>query len=469
LNRLADAVADFVASKGVRTGERVGLLGQNSAGFVVVLMGIMRAGAVAVPINFKFSDETIEFVRKDAELVMAFVDDDQASRLGGLPSVPLDLDRIAGLSGEDEQGQAADRTGRAPGADAPALVLYTSGSTGRPKGVLLSHESQWSMIEVLSKRLTGLTGIVAAPLYHMNGMLFSFMLLVARGTLVLMPRFDAAAYLRAVHTYRVNLVSGVPTMLSLLAREPEISKGLDLGCVLSVQVGSAPLSETVVKQALDLFPNARISNGYGTTEAGAGMFGAHPEGLRVPTMSLGYPADHVQVRLSVGSRTASAHDAAEAEGVLEVKTPSAMTAYLNEPAKTADKMSDEGWINTGDIMRRDESGFYYFVGRDDDMFVCSGENIFPGEVERLLERDSRIAEACVVPCADELRGQIPIAFVVTSLDGQVSEQDVKDIALAGAPPYMHPRRVHFLEEMPLAGTNKIDRKALAIRASEHER
>ena len=143
-----------------------------------------------------------------------------------------------------------------------------------------------------------------------------------------------------------------------------------------------------------------------------------------------------------------------------------MSGYLNLAEKTAEKVSTDGWIDTGDIMRRDEQGFYYFVGRDDDMFVCSGENIFPGEVERLLEKDSRIAEASVVPRDDEVRGQIPVAFIVRSPQAEINEDEVKEVALAGAPPYMHPRHVVFLNEMPLAGTNKIDRKVLANRARE---
>jgi acyl-CoA synthetase (AMP-forming)/AMP-acid ligase II len=185
------------------------------------------------------------------------------------------------------------------------------------------------------------------------------------------------------------------------------------------------------------------------------MFGPHPDGVRIPAVSLGYPQPHVDVRLVGGTAN---------EGVLEVRTPAAMNGYLNLPEKTAEKLDADGWINTGDIMRRDDQGLYYFVGRDDDMFNCGGESVYPGEVERVLERDARIYECCVVPIADDIKGQIPTAFVVAVPGQAVDEGEVKAVALAGAPAYMHPRRVFFLDTMPLAGTNKIDRQELIRRA-----
>ena len=140
-----------------------------------------------------------------------------------------------------------------------------------------------------------------------------------------------------------------------------------------------------------------------------------------------------------------------------------MTGYLNRPELTAAKLRD-GWIDTGDIMRRDAEGWYYFIGRNDDMFVCSGENIYPGQVERLLERHPDVLEVCVLPLADAVRGHIPVAFVVARRGASPTEQTLKDFVLANAAPYLHPRKVWFIDRMPLAGTNKIDRHALKAQA-----
>jgi acyl-coenzyme A synthetase/AMP-(fatty) acid ligase len=128
-------------------------------------------------------------------------------------------------------------------------------------------------------------------------------------------------------------------------------------------------------------------------------------------------------------------------------------------------MTDDGYYASGDVFRRDQDGFYFFVGRTDDMFVCSGENIYPGEVETMLERHPAIDQACVVPVPDAVRGQMPVAFVVRAPHASLTEDEVKRFALKHAPPYQHPRRVWFVDELPLASTNKIDRNHLMARAA----
>jgi acyl-CoA synthetase (AMP-forming)/AMP-acid ligase II len=149
----------------------------------------------------------------------------------------------------------------------------------------------------------------------------------------------------------------------------------------------------------------------------------------------------------------------ENQGVLEVRSRLVMPGYLNRPEATAKRVHD-GWYDTGDVMRRDADGFFWFVGRDDDMFVCGGENIYPGEVEKMLERDPRVAQAAVVPLADEIKGQLPVAYVVRAQGAHPGVADIQQFALAHAPAYQHPRFVHFVDALPLAGTNKVDRKAL---------
>jgi acyl-CoA synthetase (AMP-forming)/AMP-acid ligase II len=221
-------------------------------------------------------------------------------------------------------------------------------------------------------------------------------------------------------------------------------------------MGSAPQTLALWDKAREAFPGARIVMGYGTTEHGPSTFGPHPSGIPTPDLALGYPLPGNEIRLADG--------ASSDEGVLEVRCPAVMEGYLNLPETTAAVMRD-GWYRTGDIVRRDTNGFHFFVGRSDDMFVCAGENIYPGEIEGLLERHPAVHQASLVPVADDERGQIPVAFVVLRPGAAASEDELKTHILAHAMPVKHPRHVWFIAELPLTGTNKIDRRALIDEAA----
>jgi len=187
------------------------------------------------------------------------------------------------------------------------------------------------------------------------------------------------------------------------------------------------------------------------TEGGPVPLGPHPDGKPRPAGSIGYPYPGTGARL-VGGRD-------DTEGELVLRNPGILSGYHGMPEETALRIRD-GWYYTGDICRRDREGFYYFIGRTDDMFVCGGENIFPIEVETLLERHPAVHQAYVMPFEHELKGEVPYAFVVLRAGAAVSEEALRQFALENGPAYQHPRRVFFLEQLPLAGTNKIDRAQL---------
>lgn len=455
LDALCDAVAGGLRTAGLGTGARVGLACGNSARAVAVLLGAMRAGCVAVPINPRAGAETVAFMAEDSAMSIVFADAAGRQHLPpSLRTVPIDG---AGFDAFLVPGTVEPEV---PEDDAPAMVLYTSGSTGRPKGVLLSHASQVLIAAgyatpAMGECLAAGPSIVAAPIFHMNATVNVTLTFLMRGAMVLLGRFDPRQFIEAIQAWRVSVLSGVPTMTAMVAQQTDALARADLSSVRLLVIGSAPLSDTVLAQAQRLFPGAAVINSYGTTETGAGYFGAHPRGLPRPPMSVGHPQPHAELRL-VGER-------APDEGVLQIRTPTRMSGYLNRPELTARKVV-EGWIDTGDIMRRDADGWHYFVGRADDMFVCSGENVYPGAVERLLERHPDVLEVCVVPAPDAVRGEVPVAFVVPRPGASPTERELQDHVIRLAAPHLHPRSVWFIDRMPLAGTNKIDRHALAARA-----
>jgi acyl-CoA synthetase (AMP-forming)/AMP-acid ligase II len=461
IHQLANACARGLLARGLRRGDAVAILAANRAEFLIAYFGTMRAGLVSVPVNHKFPRDTIDFVLRDSSVKLVFCDCERRALVPfGIPLVDFDS------KGEDSFEtllSPGDFTAVHPEPRETAMVLYTSGSTGRPKGVPLSHHGHlWTVRSRLesSEDLARERFIVAAPLFHMNALGTSKMVLAAHAAMVLLPQFDAKRYIEAVGRFRVSFLTSVPTMLALILREPEALARTDLSSVRAVRMGSAPTTQQLIDAVKQAFPGAAVSYIYGTTEAGPVMFGPHPDGRSKPDLALGWPRPQVEVRV-VGS------DGGEAdEGMLWIRTPANMTGYLNLPEKTREVLTPDGWYISGDIVRRDETGAYYFVGRADDMFVCGGENIYPGEIETLLERHPDIIQACVVPIPDEIKGEKPFAFVVASPQSHLTEDLVKQYALRHAPAYQHPRHVVFMPELPLASTGKVDRVALRRLALE---
>lgn len=459
LDEMAGGVARFLTDLGLARGSSVAIMSLNRAEYVAAYFGIMRAGCVAVPVNTKMPAETVSFILSDSGAKFVFADAGNRSLVPeGMPFLDFDEKGDGGFHGRIApcrfETVAVD-------ADEIAQILYTSGSSGRPKGVLHSHGGQlWSLrLRAASVRPDD-RYIVAQPLFHMNGLFLVTLVLAGGSSIVMLPKFDMLRYVEAIDRFGVTDIVAVPTMFARIIREPQLFERFDLSRVRKLRLGSAPLTEALRDKIQARFPSAMMGNGYGTTEAGAAMFGPHPQGVPTPAMSIGYPTDPELVRL--------ARSADPDSGVLQMRGPALMKGYHNLPDLTARVMQD-GWYDSGDVMRRDAQGFYFFVGRADDMFVCSAQNIYPGEVERLLDLHPLIQQSAVVPLPDEERGAVPVAFIVAAEGAAPTFEQVKTHAIASGPAYQYPRRVKTVAELPLAGTGKVDRQALAAMAEELER
>jgi acyl-CoA synthetase (AMP-forming)/AMP-acid ligase II len=447
-----DACARGLIRKGLREGDRVGLLSLNRVEFVITLLGAMRAGVVPVPINIKLAPETVTYILGDASARLVFAE--PALKRLVPPGIPVIEFGAAGETGFDAFLDPGPFEAFAPGPDTVAVQPYTSGSTGRPKGVLLTHYGQnWSRLVLAHTRGTSERDVilVAAPLYHKNALNAIKQGLTAGATLPLLPQFTVERYIDTIGRYRCTVISGVPTMISMVLARKDLLEHVDTSCVRTVMMGSAPSSAQLLADVRRAFPRAEPLVVYGVTEGGPVPLGPHPDGKPRPPGSIGVPYTGTEARLVVGSHPE--------EGELAVRNPGILLGYHNLPEETAQGIRD-GWYYTGDICRRDAEGFYYFVGRTDDMFVSGGENIFPVEIETLLERHPAVHQALVMPFDHEMKGQVPYAFIVPRTSANVAEEDLKQFALVNGPAYQHPRRVFFLKELPLAGTNKIDRDLL---------
>ena len=460
LDALADAIANGLVARGLGRGDPVAVLAANSAEQVAFYFGAMRAGLPVLPVNWKLPAETVTFILHDAGVRLVLYDGERAAL------APSDLPGVR-IGGAD--WRALLRPGSfepvQPEPDEPAQILYTSGSTGRPKGVPLSHSGQYWAVAAVSRadnrhhRL-----VIAAPMYHMNALFNLKFAFLNQARVILQPGFTAESFRDAIVDEGATWLSGVPTMFALLANlvgdrpAPPSFAG-----VTRIFMGSSTFSGDLLGRVKALFPNATVTNGYGTTEAGPAVFGPAPDGSPPPDLSLGYPIPHSEVRIV---DAAGAPLDGTVEGVLQMRNPATMRGYLNRPEKTREALRDGGWYHSGDIVRRDRDGFYWFLGRADDMFVCAGENIWPAEVERMLESHPDIQQAVVVPVPDTLKQSLPVAFVVTGPGGGLTSEAVKRYALENGPAYAHPRHVFFIDAIPLAGTNKVDRARLTREAAE---
>tara|TARA_Y100001001_G_scaffold53565_1_gene49953 strand:+ start:637 stop:2130 length:1494 start_codon:yes stop_codon:yes gene_type:complete len=449
------AFAAALVNRGLAPGSRVGMLASNLSEYYVVMFGAPAAGMVFVPLNTRLPTTTLQYIVQDADLKLLITDPGHAGVLSDVPVITTGSEEWAHLmaSAPVENFAEVDPS-------EVAIQIYTSGSTGRPKGVLLSHENVTFTVLEYGATLPGEIMVVSAPLYHKNASMGSKLAFASGGTVVLLPEFSARGYLEAIDEEQVTMCGGVPTMYALVTAElNESQRSYDLSSVQRVLIGSAPMTEALFDDVQALFPDAFVTNGYGTTEAVL-EFGPHPDGLPRPKITLGYQHPKVELKLVDPENGAESN-----QGELLVRSKGVMTGYHDLPAVNADRLTD-GWYHTGDLMSRDDDGWYFFVGRVDDMFVCAGENIYPDSVEQMLEQHPAVHQAVVVPVADALKGQLPAAFVRIESGAQMGVQELKQFALENGPAYAHPRHIWFVEEIPLASTAKVDRAGLVERATE---
>ena len=452
-------VARALTKRGLKRGDRVAILSMNRTEYLAACFGIMRAGFVAVLVNYRFPRQTIHFIIADCGAKLVFCD--MPRRDDCPPDLPAVVFGQGGEGGFDSFLDPGPFETVVPQPGAPAMFLYTSGSTGTPKGVVLSHQSHIWVVETrLAPGLDRHRYLIAAPLYHMNALALAKLACAAHATIILLPRFEARDYIDAISRYHPTWLTAVPPMIAMMLRERDALATADLSSVEAIRMGSAPVSQSLMAATHQAFPKAAVTNAYGTTEAGMIVFGPHPGGLPQPESSVGAKHPKIELRLVDGDN----RDAEQ--GVLEMKAPAIMNGYHNRPdVKTP--ITPDGFYITGDVFRRDKDGFYYFIGRTDDMFVSGGENIYPADVERMLERHPAVGQAVVIPVDDDIKGTKPVAFVIPRAGQQPSEDEIKQFALANAPAYAHPRFVWFVDDLPLASTNKVDRVALRKIAQQH--
>ncbi|MEV5679259.1 AMP-binding protein [Streptomyces sp. NPDC052069] len=493
-DRLSDSVAGHLAAEGLRRGDRVAIMLQNTPHFVLALLGAWKAGATVVPLNPMYKSGEVGHVLKDAQ-VRALICSDRAwesylrDTAGQAPSVTiavtaceLDLQtendpRVLAferLPAPGPDDRAADLvTVARRGLDAPAgrdltaldvaLISYTSGTSGTPKGAMNSHGN--IMINAERQRTghpiaEGSSYFALAPLFHITGMVCQLAVcLTNAGTLVLAHRFEASVVLEAFATHRPAYTVGPSTAFMALAAHPDATPA-HFASFQVISSGGAPLPPALVERFRAGF-GPYIRNGYGLTECTAPCASVPPD-REAPvdpasgTLSVGVPGPDTVVRIidDHGDDVPFGE-----QGEIAVRGPQVVSGYWNLPEATAAAFPD-GELRTGDIGFMDAAGWLYVVDRKKDMINASGFKVWPREVEDVLHTHPAVREAAVVGVPDAYRGESVRAYVSLRPGAAVTPGELSAYCKERLAAYKYPREVEILAELPKTASGKILRREL---------
>ena len=434
LDQLCSAVANGLIARGLLPGDPIAILSLNSIEFIASYFGILKMGGTVVLINTKLPFAQVDYILKDSQTKLLLTDQ----------AINTDVDTV-NFDEFDSFLVQKDFTSYPRQNTDPVVIMYTSGSTGTPKGVITSQGNHQWVIEQKSQDISkGQSVLVAASCYHMNGLSNMAAALSCGAKLILLSQYSAHKFITAIQKHRVSFVTGTPTMISMAFNVPGLIELADLDCVDHLWLGSAPLNANLVDNIKKYFRNSQVTNSYGMTEVVPKIFGKHPT-IKTPTLSVGYPVAGVKHKL--------------VNGVLHVCSPGVCLGYTNR-----DLLMQDGFFVTNDCFSVDQQGFYYYVGRADDMFVSGGNNIYPREVESAIESHPGVLSSAVVALDDEIKGTKPYAFVVLRTGYTATEQELKDTALRLVPRSHCPRKIWIVNSLPLNSVNKVDKQKLKEQA-----
>ncbi|MGY3790677.1 long-chain-fatty-acid--CoA ligase [Streptomyces antibioticus] len=453
LNERSARAAALLRAEGIRPGDRVALMLPNVPEFVVLYYGILRAGAVVVPMNPLLKTRETEYHLDDSGAALLFEwhqapgEGAQGAAAAGVRHLAVEPAAFAELlAGHEPLAETA-----ATADDDVAVLLYTSGTTGRPKGAALTHGGLRHNTEVNTvhvQRMTPEDVVVGClPLFHIFGQICTMSATVRGGaSLTLIPRFDPQAVLDAVARDRATVFEGVPTMYAALLQHPSDADVSTLRMCIS---GGASLPVEILHGFERRFGCA-VLEGFGMSETSPVVTFNHPDRPR-KAGSIGTPIRDVEVRLLDDK----GQDVAPGEiGELAVRGPNVMKEYWNRPEETAATIPD-GWLRSGDLARQDEDGYFYIVDRKKDMIIRGGYNVYPREIEEVLHEHPAVALAAVVGRADDHLGEEIAAAVVLRPGAGATPDELREFVKERVAAYKYPREVWLVDTLPTGPSGKI--------------
>ena len=468
LDARVDHAAAAFQQAGLSKGDRVGLLLGNSEHFVEAFYGALRAGLTVVPMNVTYTANEIAQILGDSEAAAVVVGQPFHDRLNGLgETLPaLRLIIVAGASSPPMGTQTWRQFLGGEGTPEPveiapddlALLPYTSGTTGVPKGAMLSHANLSANHDQMAKtRLSVVEGDVVLcvlPLFHIYALNVAMAFSLSRGaTVLLMDRFDPLQTLEAIAAQRASIIIGAPPIYIAWVNTPGASE-YDVASVRYAVSGAAPLPRHVLERFQSELGIA-IWEGYGLTET-APLLTTVAMNESVLPGSVGRPVPGVELRL-VDDRGVEVNRGDPGEVV--VRGPNVFSGYWGQPEATAEVLDADGWFRTGDVGIIDE-GNLYLVDRKKDLIIVSGFNVYPREVEEVLYRHPKVAEAAVIGTPHPYTGEAVKAVVVLRPGEEASSEEITDFCRRSLARFKCPEVIEFVDHLPVNPSGKVLRREL---------
>ncbi|MBH1959404.1 MAG: acyl--CoA ligase [Flavobacteriia bacterium] len=455
LHQKSNAIVSFLKEH-QKEGDRIVVIMEHSPFLIALFSACQRLGLILVPLNYKLSSSEIHDQLKDCEPSLVIY----SEFFEHLLSLSKDSFTSVKLADFNDDVKNCKESHSASAflinAESPIFLFYTSGTTSTPKGVLYTNK----MLFWNSLNTTMQLGITAAditlsilPPYHTSGWnVFLTPILHNGGKIVMLSKFNAQKVIYHLEKEKITLLMGLPTVLQMITKYASFHTA-DFSHLRYIISGGEAISKEIIEQ-WKYEKNVDIRPGYGLTEAGPSITSLHQDFILTKPNSIGKP--NFYVHLDVVDKKGNSLPHGEM-GELKIKGEIVTPGYWNNSVATQDKIKNS-WFHTGDLACRDSEGFFYLMGRMDDMYISGGENIFPQEVEKVLHLHPAVARAIIIPVSDEIWGAKGVAFLKTVKE--TSEVELREFLKDKLARFKQPKEFVLLEEFPVTGFGKISRKDL---------
>ncbi|MHA3964282.1 MAG: acyl-CoA synthetase [Candidatus Thorarchaeota archaeon SMTZ1-45] len=472
-NKQANRIANVLQQEmDFQKGDRLCILAQNSLEYWEVFFGCQKCGGIFSPLNWRLVARELADLIEDLTPSMIFYDADMANvTLELIQEVAVDhwvslTTKGAHVEGSLVYEELMKNTNSTPpnavdlSYEDPMGIVFTGGTTGLPKGAMITYKQvAFNTLSTIRDILPGDVYINHLPLFHVGGLyVYAIPLFILGGKVIQMKRWDLDTLIRVINKEKPNFFFAVPTQYRMLMNHQDFGT-IDFSNVRFLTSGGEPLPLDVIKTFRERH-GVKFKQGFGMTEVGPGCFALDPWDAERKIGSIGTPNFFIDAKV-VDSETGKDCSANEV-GELLFKGPTVTIGYWNRPELNKDLLDDDGWFKTGDMVYFDDEGYYYVVDRVKDMFISGGENVYPREIEKVLEQHPKIAEVQVIGVPDPKWGEVGRAVVVLKPEQEASEEEILNFCTDKLAKFKIPKSVAYVDNFTpyISGAGKILKRKL---------